>query len=90
MVKRKKTKMAGLKIMSRDNGLCGIHLGGCGQSITGKCEVDHIVPLAIAELLAHGAREFDNLWNCQPMHARCNRDKVDTMIGRAGRWKAWN
>ena len=83
MVKRKRTKVAGLKIMSRDNRLCGIHLGGCGMPITGKCEVDHIVPLGLAELIASNAREFDGLWNYQPMHERCNRNKADTMNGRS-------
>ena len=83
MVKRKRTKVAALKIMSRDNRLCGIHLGGCGMPITGKCEVDHIVPLGLAELIAPNAREFDGLWNYQPMHERCNRNKADTMNGRS-------
>ena len=57
MVKGKTTKVAGLKIMSRDNRLCGIHLGGCGQPITGKCEVDHIVPFGLAKLIASTARD---------------------------------
>ena len=63
--------------------MCGIHLGGCGMPITGKCEVDHIVPLGLAELIASNAREFDGLWNYQPMHERCNRNKADTMNGRS-------
>ena len=74
--------MAGLKIMSRDKGLCGVHLGGCGQPITGKCEVDHIVPLGLAKLIAPDASGFDSMWNYQPMHADCNRKKADTMNGR--------
>ena len=82
MVKRKRTKVAGLKVMSRDNGLCGIHLGGCGQPITGKCEVDHIVPLGLAKLVAAAPRDFDSLCNYQPMHESCNRKKSDAVRGR--------
>ena len=68
--------------MSRDGRLCGIHLGGCGQPITGKCELDHIIPLGLAELIAPTPRELDNHWNYQPMHEDCNRKKADTMNGR--------
>ena len=82
MVKRKRTKAARPKIMSRDGRLCGIHLGGCDQPITGKCELDHIIPLGLAELIAPTPREFDNHWNYQPMHEDCNRKKADTMNGR--------
>ena len=81
MAKRKRTKVAGLKVMSKDNGLCGIHLGGCGQPITGKCEVDHIVPLGLAKLIAANPRDFDSLWNYQPMHESCNRKKADAIRG---------
>ena len=82
MVKRKRTKAARLKIMSRDGGLCGIHLAECGQPIIGRCEVDHIIPLGLAELIAPAPREFDGHWNYQPMHEQCNRNKADTMKGR--------
>ena len=69
--------------MSRDGGLCGIHLGGCGQPIIGRWEVDHLIPLGLAALIAPAPREFDGHWNYQPMHEHCNRNKADTMKGRS-------
>lgn len=83
MVKRKKTKGAKAKVMARDGRLCGIHLGGCGQTITGKCEIDHMIPLGLAASIAPTPREFDEQWNYQPMHEDCNRKKADIMNGRA-------
>ena len=68
----------------RDSGRCGIHLGGCGRRIerSNQCEVDHIIPLVLAKLIAPAPREFDRPWNYQPMHKECNREKADRMNGR--------
>ena len=82
MPNRKHLRAVKSKIMPRDSRLCGIHLGGCGRPITDKCEVDHIIPLGLADLIASTPREFDNPWNYQPMHEECNRDKADKMNGR--------
>ena len=82
MPNRKHLRAAKSKIMPRDGRLCGIHFIGCGRPITDKCEVDHIIPLSLAELIAPTPREFDNPWNYQPMHEECNREKADMMNGR--------
>ena len=80
----KRMKKAKPKIMHRDGGLCGIHLGGCGRPITtsDECTVDHIVPQALFNVIATTPSEFRREQNYQPMHGECNRKKTNIMEGR--------
>ena len=80
----KRMKKAKPKIMSRDGGLCGIHLGGCGLPIS-KCDevtVDHVTPRALLEPIAPIPSEFRREHNYQPMHGECNEKKANLMKGR--------
>ncbi len=80
----KRMKKAKPKIMSRDAGLCGVHLGGCGQPITksGETTVDHIVPQALFKAIAPTPSEFRRENNYQPMHKECNESKANLIEGR--------
>ena len=61
-------------LLERDEGLCGIHLEGCGQPISPheNWTVDHIVPRKIYKQLKLNQREYNRYWNKQPMHIECN------------------
>ena len=66
------------RVLKRDQRLCGIHLGGCGRRIEegAKYNLDHIVPRALFSKVAKGRNaEFNEDWNCQPMHEDCNNAK---------------
>lgn len=66
------------RVLKRDQRLCGIHLGGCGRRIEEGAEYnrDHIVPRALFSKVAKGRNaEFNEDWNCQPMHVDCNNAK---------------
>ena len=78
----RKLTRAKSKLVHRDGTLCGVHIGGCGQPIIDKCEVDHIIPLGLAKSIAPVPAEFDNPWNYQPMHGECNRTKANMIYGR--------
>ena len=72
------------RILKRDNKLCGIHMGGCGQPIKEgeECNIDHIVPKAFFSKVAKNRiAEFNKDWNCQPMHVRCNDGKAFRLSG---------
>ena len=67
------------RLLRRDKRHCGIHLGGCGESIDQgqKCNVDHIIPSAFFSKVAGGSRSrYEGDWNCQPMHVSCNQEKA--------------
>ena len=79
----KRMRRARPKIMHRDSGLCGIHLGGCGRPVAiDECTVDHIVPKALFESIAPTPSEFRREQNYQPMHGECNEKKMNMMEGR--------
>ncbi len=71
---RKKRK---LKILKRDNYLCGIHLSGCRKEIRfDEATIDHIIPKNILKTFPVEDRrkiEKNNL-NFQPMCSECNND----------------
>ena len=66
------------RLLKRDKQMCGIHLGGCSRPIN-KGEprnVDHIIPRAMFSMVAADRlSEFNEDWNCQPMHKTCNDSK---------------
>ena len=67
------------RLLTRDEGLCGVHLGGCGKPIedTRGSDVDHIIPSAFFSKVAGGDRHlYGQDWNCQPTHHACNRSKA--------------
>ena len=73
------------RVLRRDNGLCGLHLGGCGKPIKKgeQHNVDHIIPKALFSIGADGSSiaEFNEDWNCQPTHMSCNDSKDFRMDG---------
>ena len=67
------------RLLRRDKHICGLHMGGCGKPIR-KGEtynVDHIIPKALfSKTAADRIAEFNEDWNCQPMHVECNDSKA--------------
>ena len=73
-----------LRVLKRDQRLCGIHFGGCGRRIEEgeKYNVDHIIPRALFSRVAKGRNaEFNEDWNYQPMHVACNDAKASQLRG---------
>ena len=72
------------RVLRRDDRLCGIHMGGCGESINKgqKPNVDHIIPKALfSKVAADRIAEFNEDWNCQPTHIACNDSKDFRLTG---------
>ena len=67
------------RLLRRDGGLCGIHVGGCGKPLTfAETTVDHIIPrnvwntdVEVFQMLS--GKDRDQL--LQPMHHACNNDR---------------
>ena len=76
-------------VLNRDGYKCGIHLGGCGESLTANtADIGHIVPrVVLRHSDENGNIHFDSAlkqsdvrrdralrdWNIQPMHPSCNQ-----------------
>ena len=80
------------RLLRRDGYICGLHLDGCGERITNSeilnATVDHLIPKAYYKAITrkedHPARrgkEFNQDWNCQPMHAKCNVGRGGQLVG---------
>ncbi len=80
------------RLLRRDGNICGLHLGGCGERITiseiPHATVDHIIPKAYYKAItakeddtAGRVKEFDQDWNCQPMHGKCNVGRGGQLVG---------
>ena len=73
------------RLLRRDGSLCGVHHGGCGQRINAKKEgsVDHIFPQAFFRQRETGVKraQFNENWNCQPMHKKCNNVRKGQVWG---------
>ena len=80
------------RLLIRDGKMCGLHLGGCGKQITHSemrvATVDHIIPkgyflkvTAKDEAFMGKAKEFEQDWNCQLMHGKCNQKRGGQIIG---------
>ena len=80
------------RLLRRDGNICGLHLGGCGERITNSeirnATVDHIIPKAYYMAItgkeddpAGRRKEFNQDWNCQPMHAKCNVGRGGQLVG---------
>ena len=66
-------------LLSRDGYVCGI----CGQSLPQdhtQIDVDHRVPVAVAEQLGWSKEQINDLTNLQPAHPACNSRK----------WASWD
>ena len=77
-----KARHAMKRLLRRDDRLCGVHLGGCGKGIApGQSpNRDHIIPRSLFKKVALGREnEFEQDWNCQPMHEACNTSKAFQM-----------
>lgn len=73
-----KARQAMRRLLRRDDRLCGVHLGGCGKEIEQgqRHNRDHIIPRSLFGKVARGREnEFEQDWNCQPMHEACNTAK---------------
>ena len=73
-----KARQAIRRLLRRDDRLCGVHLGGCGREIEQgqRHNRDHIIPRSLFSKVAGGREnEFEQDWNCQPMHEACNTSK---------------
>ncbi len=79
-------------VLKRDAYRCGIHLGGCGERFTttkkglqNSCLItlDHIIPESWwRDRQPVGAEYYNQEWNFQPMHRRCNSsDKRGQIYG---------
>ena len=72
------------RVYLRDDKLCGIHLGGCGKEILPgqNYNRDHIIPRSLFRKVSRGREnEFEQDWNCQPMHEDCNSSKSFQLDG---------
>ena len=79
-------------VLKRDEYRCGIHLGGCGERFTTAekglqnsdlVTLDHILPESWwRDRQSVGAENYNQEWNFQPMHRRCNSsDKRGQIYG---------
>jgi hypothetical protein len=63
-------------LWKRDGPHCGIHVGGCGETITiQEAEIDHVIPKNLYTSLVDYPSQFNKRWNMQLMHPGCNRNK---------------
>ena len=73
------------QLLKRDDHLCGIHIGGCGQEIKNRTDatVDHIFTRSFFKDREIGIepRVYNRDWNCQPMHPECNRQRGGQIYG---------
>ena len=73
------------RLLRRDGSLCGVHHAGCGQRINSNKEgsVDHIFPQAFFRQRETGVKraQFNEDWNCQPMHKKCNNVRKGQVWG---------
>ena len=73
------------RLLRRDGSLCGVHHGGCGQRINSNKEgsVDHIFPQAFFRQRETAVKraQFNEDWNCQPMHKKCNNVRKGQVWG---------
>ena len=79
-----KKRQALRRVYLRDDELCGIHLGGCGKEILPgqNYNRDHIIPRSLFRKVSRGREnEFEQDWNCQPMHEDCNSSKSFQLDG---------
>ena len=67
------------RVAARDSHRCGIHLGGCGKLISGTpmkdYTRDHMISRAFRDDHHLDEKEFDEDWNIQPMHPKCDSSK---------------
>ena len=61
---------------NRDNGLCGIHIDGCGKHLPPDLfTIDHIVPIFTLKRYKVPPYKHSVLFNLQPMHEKCNTNR---------------
>jgi len=74
------------RIMERDSERCGIHSGGCLQTISYNAEgdqaatEDHMVPRKYATRMVQNFSPHKD-WNLQPMHKKCNILRRGQILG---------
>ena len=67
------TKKTQNLVKGRDKGICGQHLGGCGQEIPPVDQtIDHMIPRDFAGILGN---EVNKYWNLQMTCESCNNER---------------
>ena len=75
----------------RDKGLCGVHIGGCGEPVPPQNDVrslDHIISEAWFKTAGEGktAPNYNDRWNRQLMHKDCDNRKGGHVHGLPPFW----
>ena len=63
------------RIMRRDDGVCGVHIEGCGRPLLSRrdAEVGHMVHRSFFKSFGRARQaDFNQDWNCQPECPACN------------------
>ena len=72
-------------LLRRDDSLCGRHVGGCGMRIPSRADasLDHIFTRSFFKDREDSIRptDYNNYWNCQPMHRSCNNKRAGQIYG---------
>lgn len=72
-------------LLSRDRFRCGVHTGGCGERILSRADasVDHIFTKSFFRDREDSIkpRDYNQNWNCQPMHRACNAKRGGQIYG---------
>lgn len=72
-------------LLSRDKFRCGLHTGGCGKRILNRADasIDHIVTKSFFKDREDSIRprDYNQYWNCQPMHQACNAKRGGQIYG---------
>ena len=66
------------EFLERDNYRCGIHIGGCSNTLKQhEANIDHIIPKGfyLADMSVDRRKSFNRDWNKQPMHPLCNSQR---------------
>lgn len=74
-MKNKKLQLG--RVLKRDSGTCGVHIGGCGRALPTRKSAtrDHIIPESFISFMpADRKRDFNEDWNIQPMCPKCNNE----------------
>ena len=72
-------------LLSRDGFRCGVHTGGCRKRILNRADasIDHIFTKSFFKDREDSIRprDYNQLWNCQPMHQECNAKRGGQIYG---------
>lgn len=79
---RSTNKQTQIRVKERDGGICGQHLGGCGQEIPPQEQtVDHLIPRDFEGRLGNAVNHF---WNLQMTCGPCNNERGQDLNATPG------